>query len=113
MRVYYRNFLQSVAQKRHDIQRKANETPLEYQHRLLELVKNQHHFTDDEQATTIFLSELTNAYTEERYGNKSIDQQHKEALRVYLPQFLERLAPKETKPASTGSSAEKSRWRED
>jgi hypothetical protein len=114
MRLHYRNFLQSMAQKGDSTQHRANETPLEYQRRLLQDIKQQQHLqAADEQANTTFLSDLTHAYDQERYGNKNIDHQHKETLLAHLPQFIEHLTPKETKTKISGWSAEKARWGED
>jgi hypothetical protein len=118
IRARYREFLQAMARQGNDMQRKIDETPSEYQYRLLEFARKHYHgHEDDEQASSMFLADLTQAYNRERYGGEngewSIDAQHRETLLSYLPQFTRHLAPKETKQKSPVWSAEKARWGED
>lgn len=68
-RARYRAFLQTMAERGQDMGRRPNETPDEYQQRLLLLMK-QTPIEDIPLAPTA-IEELTHAYVWERYGGKT------------------------------------------
>jgi len=92
-RAHYRKFLQIMARRGDDLGRRADETPTEYQSRLLTLVENTSH--DEAQrentpAASAILDELTRAYILERYGGKQIDRRQQTYLHRWVPRLMKR-----------------------
>lgn len=94
-RAHYREFLQAMVRHGGDERRRrADETPIEYQTRLLTLVKHVPHEQgqkDDAPADAAILSELTRAYTLERYGGKHTEQSQQAYLRRWVSLLVKRL----------------------
>src|SRR5260370_41069964 len=75
-RARYRGLLQVMDRRGDDLGRRPDETPIEYQSRLLTLVKDAPGDAtqeDETPADTAILGELTPAYMGERYGGKPTD----------------------------------------
>jgi hypothetical protein len=93
VRARYREFLQTLADAGGDLERRASETPEEYQRRLLLLARTRALIPAAEgnaPPDPAILAELTRAYTRERYGNKRSDQQQLEYLRRWVPHLVQR-----------------------
>ncbi len=92
-RAYYRELLQAMASNQAALARRSDETPGEYQARLVALVQQA---SSDEAQEEIppdpaILDELTHDYVLERYGGKHLDQEKQAYLRKWVPRLLERL----------------------
>lgn len=92
-RAHYRKLLQIMVRRGDDLGRRANETPTEYQSRLLTLVEDTSH--DEAQrentpAASAILDELTRAYILERYGGKQIDRRQQTYLHRWVPRLMKR-----------------------
>ncbi len=85
VRARYRDFLQSVADKEEDLERRSDETPVEYQQRLQEVLKKLSAQGDSAPPDPEILAELTRAYARERYGGKRTDDSEKSYLRTWVP----------------------------
>ena len=68
-RAHYRAFLQAMARRGHELARRPEETPVEYQTRLLATAANARE-QPARDAPPALLEELTSAYVLERYGGK-------------------------------------------
>lgn len=91
-RAHYRELLLSIFQHRSHLARHTNETPYEYQQRLTSALSNTTAPTDEATpANPTILTELTNAYMNERYGNKQPDQSQKSFLGQWVPNLLRHL----------------------
>ncbi len=91
-RIRYREFLQLMEEKGDPINRRVNETPDEYQQRLLATVEAKL----PAQATEIpsdraILATLTEAYVQERYGGKKLEKEQQNYLYQWLPHLLQQL----------------------
>ena len=96
-RAHYRALLQAMARYRgHDLGRRPDETPTEYQTRLLTLVKDEAPKVDTPTDATI-LDELTRTYTLERYGGKITDHGQQAYLSRWVPHLVKRLMGSMTK----------------
>jgi hypothetical protein len=95
-RARYREVLLATAGG--DLQRQPNETPHEYQARLLTYLIDApvglRHLApeDTAPATPSLLEELTGAYSDERYGGKQTDERKRMRLRTWVPRLVTRLA---------------------
>ena len=96
VRAQYRELLTVMATQK--LPRSANETPAEYQARLLTYIQSlpepERPETPSDQA---ILAELTLAYTRERYGAKPLDREHQEYLRQQMPTLLQHLTKTDSK----------------
>jgi hypothetical protein len=93
-RARYRELLQVMDRRGDDLGRRPDETPIEYQSRLLTLVGNTPRDVgqkDETPADAAILDELTRAYTLERYGGKHSDDSQRTYLRTWVPHLLRRL----------------------
>jgi large-conductance mechanosensitive channel len=91
-RARYRELLQMVAEKSENLARRSEETPAEYQRRLLLHIEQDAVDTPDAAPTSAtILNELTQVYMRERYGGKQTDAAHKSYLATWIPQLLQRL----------------------
>jgi hypothetical protein len=92
-RARYRELLQTMAAQGSDRGRRPNETPAEYQRRLLMLIEKAPSAatSSDAPPDPAILAELTDAYDQERYGGKQLDQQQHTYLRQWVPHLLKRL----------------------
>ena len=93
-RARYRGLLQAMARRGADLGRRPEETPIEYQARLLTLVKEapgEAVQRDETPADAAILDALTRAYTRERYGGKSTDQSQRAYLGKWAPWLVKRL----------------------
>jgi hypothetical protein len=95
-RARYREFLQALADSGANLERYSNETPEEYQRRLLLLARSRTlapapTADDDAPPDPAILAELTRAYIRERYGNKRSSRQQQEYLRRWVPHLVQRL----------------------
>ena len=95
MRARYRELLQELAWNGEKLARRADETPSEYQKRLLTLLKKEPSVEaqgDDMPTDPAMLDELTSAYLQERYGGKHPRLLHDSYVHVWIPGFASRLA---------------------
>lgn len=93
-RARYRGLLQAMARRGDDLGRRPEETPVEYQARLLTLVENTPRDVaqqDETPADAVILDALTQAYTRERYGGKATDQSQRAYLGKWAPWLVKRL----------------------
>lgn len=93
-RARYREFLQIMAQEGNDLARHPDETPSEYQTRLLTLVENVPHNEaekDDTPTAPVLLDELTRAYTLERYGERRTANSQQAYFHRWVPLLVKRL----------------------
>jgi hypothetical protein len=106
-RAHYRKMLQAVAMKNGELARTAAETPLEYKVRLLTYLEKEITHSQklsnsaDGASETALLSELTNAYTLERYGAKQIDDYQRAHLQIGVPGLIARLTRRASARASS------------
>lgn len=102
-RARYREVL--LATTGDDLQRQPNETPSEYQARLLAYLKDAQasHFAPEDLAPAIpsLLEGLTDTYNNERYGGKQTDERRRIYLRTWVPQLVKRLVDRTSKAMST------------
>jgi hypothetical protein len=93
-RARYRELLQTMAQQGNELGRRLNETPTEYQTRLLTFFKKtsaEETQKDGTPSAAAILDELTRAYALERYGGKHTDQSQQAYLRRWMPHLVKRL----------------------
>lgn len=91
-RAQYRGFLQGVAKRDETLGYRSNETPIEYQERLLSSVKpNTHDQQHDAPSDAFILDELTRAYTLERYAGKQSDSRQRLYLHTWVPYLVQHL----------------------
>ncbi len=96
-RAHYRDLLQAIATNTPDLARRSDETPLEYQERLLVFARQamievkQGEAMPSEQE---ILDALTHDYNLERYGGKQLAQSQREHLRTWVPRLIEMLTQK-------------------
>ena len=93
-RARYRELLQAVAEQQETLARRLNETPTEYQARLL--TQLQHHAASESEHTEPLddpatLTALTDAYTRERYGGKSTQEPEGRYSTRWIAHFIQRL----------------------
>ena len=97
----YRDLLQATArQKGDELGRRPDETPAEYQTRLLAFVKSFSYQEEQQygkQLDTTILNELTVAYILERYGGKVSDHTRRAYLRKWVPGLVKRLTSRKSK----------------
>jgi Domain of unknown function (DUF4129) len=93
-RARYRELLQELAWSGEKLGRRANETPSEYEKRLLTLLKKAPSEVqgDDTPPDPAMLDELTSAYMQERYGGKHPRLLHDAYVPAWIPRFVRRLA---------------------
>ncbi len=93
-RARYRELLQELAWNGENLARRANETPSEYEKRLLALVKEASSEAQADGTATdpAILDELTAAYMQERYGGKRALLEHDAYVQGWIPRFVKRLA---------------------
>jgi hypothetical protein len=95
MRARYRELLQELAWNGEKLARRADETPSEYEKRLLALLKKEPSVEaqgDDMPTDPAMLNELTSAYMQERYGGKHPRLLHDAYEPAWIPRFVRRLA---------------------
>jgi hypothetical protein len=93
-RARYRELLQALAWKREELARRPNETPAEYEARLLALLKMAPPLEAQGDSTPpdpAILDELTCAYMQERYAGKHPHLQHDAYVPAWIPRFVRRL----------------------
>jgi hypothetical protein len=93
-RARYRELLQALAWNREELARRPNETPAEYETRLLALLKKAPPIEAQGDSTPpdpAILDELTSAYMQERYGGKDPHLQHDAYVPAWIPRFVRRL----------------------
>lgn len=97
----YRELLQAMARhKENELGRQPDETPAEYQTRLLAFVKKNFYQEEQQyskQSDATILNELTSAYILERYGGKASDHARRAYLRRRVPMLLKRLTRKKSR----------------
>jgi len=93
-RARYRELLQELAWNGEKLGRRANETPSEYEKRLLTLLKKAPSPVqgDGTPPDPAMLDELTSAYMQERYGGKHPRLQHDAYVPGWIARFVRRLA---------------------
>ena len=96
-RAYYRELLQTIASTNPTFARRSDETPTEYQTRLLVFV--QHTLSETMQEADMpseqeILDVLTHNYSLERYAGKHLEQTQKNYLRRWVPRLLSRVIRK-------------------
>ena len=99
-RARYRELLQAMARHGDDLERRPDETPTEYQSRLLTLVKDAPHdegWDNEILVDDAILDELTRAYTLERYGGKITEHSKQDYLQRWVPHLVKRLMGSMTK----------------
>ena len=95
VRARYRELLQELAWNGEKLARRVDETPSEYEKRLLALLKKEPSTEtqgDDMPTDPAMLNELTMAYIQERYGGKHLHLLHDSFLPAWIPRFVKRLA---------------------
>jgi hypothetical protein len=95
IRARYRELLQELALNGEKLARRVDETPSEYEKRLLALLKKDSSVEaqrDDMPADPTMLDELTSAYLQERYGEKHLLLLHDSYTPAWIPRFVKRLA---------------------
>ena len=95
IRALYRELLQELAWNGEKLARRANETPSEYEKRLLALLKKEPSTEaqgDDMPTDPAMLDELTSAYMQERYGGKHLHLLHHAYVSTWISRFVRRLA---------------------
>jgi predicted ABC-type exoprotein transport system permease subunit len=90
-RARYRELLQSVAGSNEKLARHANETPVEYEARLLARVTRIDDSTEQVPPDATILGELTHAYVRERYGGKQTDLEQRNYFSTWIPRLIKRL----------------------
>ncbi|GER88200.1 hypothetical protein KDW_23620 [Dictyobacter vulcani] len=116
VRVRYRAFLQAMAEQGSAFEHRKQETPLEYQKRLLALAQAKLPAEASGQPSDpAILAELTQAYNQERYGAKETASERLNYLKQWVPHLLQRL---KTHLVNTSAPTQKhpyqpSRWGED
>lgn len=99
-RARYRELLQAMAWHGDDLERRPDETPTEYQTRLLTLVKDAPHderWDNEILVDDAILDELTRAYMLERYGGKITEHSKQAYLQRWVPHLVKRLMGSATK----------------
>ncbi len=94
IRARYRELLQELAWNGEKLARRVDETPSEYEKRLLALLKKDSSVEaqgDDMQTDPAMLDELTSAYLQERYGGKHLRLLHDSHAPAWIPRFVRRL----------------------
>lgn len=92
-RAHYRMFLQGMAKRDETLGHRSNETPTEYQARLLSTLRpNTHDQQHDAPPDAAILDELTRAYMVERYAGKPGDSRQRLYLHRWVPYLLQHLA---------------------
>ena len=94
IRARYRELLQELAWNGEKLARRVDETPSEYEKRLLALLKKDSSVQaqgDDIPADPALLEELTSAYLQERYGGKHLRLLHDSYAPAWIPRFVRRL----------------------
>ena len=121
MRARYRDFLTSMAARGEVFTRRPEETPTEYQRRILQAARNVPASSDtDTPADPTILDTLTRAYSLERYGGRQADGEQQNFLRRWMPHLVQRFSehliskPDTSKPKLTSTQKTiQSRWGED
>lgn len=99
-RARYRELLQEVAWNKATLERHANETPTEYQARLLTQLPSVHATTAElaEQRDDVAtLASLTSDYSRERYGGKASEHQNRAYTADWLAHLIRRLVGTSTR----------------
>ncbi len=95
IRARYRELLQELASNGEKLARRVDETPSEYEKRLLALLKKASSVEaqgDGMPTDPAMLDELTSAYLQERYGGKNSRLLHDAYAPAWIPRFVRRLA---------------------
>jgi hypothetical protein len=95
IRARYRELLQELAWNGEKLARRMDETPSEYEKRLLAQLKKEPstEAQEDEMPTDpAMLNELTSAYMQERYGGKHLHLLNDSYVPAWIPRFVRRLA---------------------
>jgi hypothetical protein len=100
VRAHYRDLLQKLAEQDTQLAHLPNETPAEYEARLLALIKKSssnimQEREDGAPSDPELLDELTHAYVRERYGGKRTQLAHKAYLPAWISRFVKRLSSKD------------------
>lgn len=90
VRARYRDLLLATARRGGDIQRRPDETPTEYQQRLLAVVATMPN-KEGEPSNAAIVTELTEAYTLERYGRKPPEQAQVGYFKRWVPYLVKRI----------------------
>jgi hypothetical protein len=94
-RAHYRKFLQVMARRGDGLGRQVDETPGEYQTRLLTLMEQTAHGEgqgENAPGDAAILDELTRAYRLERYGGKRMGRHQQTNLQRWVPHLMKRFA---------------------
>ncbi len=91
-RARYRAFLQSMADMDADLERQANETPVEYQQRIQTFIHTSPASESMQPADPAMLDTLTQAYVRERYGGKRPGQEQQSYLSTWIPVLVQHLS---------------------
>jgi len=117
MRARYRDFLAAMAARGEDFTRRPQETPAEYQRRILHAARNIPASGDSETPVdSTILETLTRAYSLERYGDRQAHEEQSTFLRRWMPHLVQRFSEHFTskpKPTSIQKTMIQSRWGED
>lgn len=117
MRARYRDFLTAMAARGEDFTRHPQETPAEYQRRILHAARNIPAPGDtDTPVDSTILETLTRAYSLERYGGRQAHDEQHNFLRRWMPHLVQRFSEHFTskpKPTSIQKTMIQSRWGED
>ncbi|HEY6540207.1 MAG TPA: hypothetical protein VIZ18_04680, partial [Ktedonobacteraceae bacterium] len=92
-RAHYRGFLREVAKRDETLGHRQDETPIEYQGRLLSSLKpDAHNQQPDAPSDPLILDELTRAYSIERYAGEQTDTRQRLYLHIWMPYLVQHLA---------------------
>src|SRR6266487_580086 len=102
LRARYRELLRAVAATDTTLARQPDETPREYEERLVRHL-NEHHEQDavseSRPTTPEMLREVTDAYTRERYGLEQVDDQQRTRIAAWIPYMILHITGKTTRTA--------------
>jgi hypothetical protein len=90
-RARYRELLQTVVASNEQLARRSNETPAEYEARLMSRVGHTSANPEQTPPDATILDELTQAYTRERYGGKTLEAARRNYLNIWVPHLMKSL----------------------
>jgi Domain of unknown function (DUF4129) len=100
VRARYRELLQALADQGAQLAHRPDETPAEYEGRLLALLEKAAVSMQEEgngmPSDAALLHELTGAYVQERYGEKRPQIEHSAYLPAWISRFVKRLSNRDT-----------------
>ncbi len=99
-RAQYRRFLQQIAMLDSNKAKRPHETPEEYELRLCTFLEQAPQPHEQKGQAIFLIHELTRAYTQERYGSRSMSDQQRTSLPAWVDYLLVQLTGRTTIPPS-------------